>query len=158
MNFLFLGSNIESMSEQRTPPDGGAVDARTDRSKSAAVSLALASVLPLFTIMGVGHLYAGRIWNALTLFAVGWVLVFLWLLFLVASVAVIGETNSTIFLAIDFLVLVAYVVLWIWQAEDAWKKCLNPTPRVAVPESERHADDSQDQSTHSPTGLGSSQN
>jgi TM2 domain-containing membrane protein YozV len=103
--------------------------------KNLAVTVFLASLLPLFTVLGVGHLYAGALWRGFSLLVVGWVLVVLWLLFLVASVAVVGEGNARAFLILDFLVLAAYIVLWMWQVEDARKSCLKRNARLLTPAS-----------------------
>ena len=101
--------------------------------KNVALAFVLATLLPLLTLMGMGHFYVGTLWRGLTLLVLGWVLTFLWLLFLIASVAVVGKTNAIIFLALDFLVLVTYIGLWVWQAEDVRRTCLQRNSWLEAP-------------------------
>lgn len=97
----------------------------TTRRNRPAIAFGLALVLPVVAVMGAGHFYAGFLWRGIVLLTVGWILVFLWLLFLLASGTVVGDTNATIFLVLSLLVLVGYGGLWAWQAQDA-RRLLQP--------------------------------
>lgn len=97
----------------------------SNQRKRPGIAFGLALALPVVAVMGAGHFYAGSLWRGVVLLAVGWVLVFLWLLFLLASGTVVGDTNATIFLVLSLLVLIGYGGLWAWQAQDA-RRLLQP--------------------------------
>ena len=78
--------------------------------------MVLALVLGVFGLMGVGHLYVGKLTRGFIILAVGIILtVMIWASFF------LGFTTSGLFWIAGMIAGVALIILWVWQTYDAYR-------------------------------------
>ena len=103
--------------------------------KNGGVAILLASLLGIFGILGIGHLYIGRIRRGIILIIVGWGIVGVSFL-LLAGYSMSGlvipppgyprvepPDSALVFLVTALVLLLAFGGLWIWQILDARIAC-----------------------------------
>lgn len=83
--------------------------------KSAGIAAVLALVLGLFGVMGIGHMYVGRLSRGFIILIAG-----LALIAAITITAVLGVAAPVLW-AVTLICGIALVLLWIWQTYDAYR-------------------------------------
>ncbi len=83
--------------------------------KSAGVAAVLALILGIFGLMGIGHLYVGKLTRGFIILAAGLVLAAI-----ISITVFLGFANPAIW-AISLIAGIALLLLWIWQTYDAYR-------------------------------------
>lgn len=82
--------------------------------KNEGVVVVLAAVLGLFGLMGIGHMYIGKIGRGLAFLAVGIVLEIL-----ILPTILLAESMETL-IGFMSLLFIVDIIIWIWQIYDAY--------------------------------------
>lgn len=85
------------------------------QTKDTATAVIIALIGGLLGFCGIGHMYIGKVAYGIGLLIVGWGMLFLtWL-------GIIGGITTGILAPLAIFALI-YIVYWIWQAYDVYKK------------------------------------
>ncbi|WP_019177246.1 hypothetical protein [Methanomassiliicoccus luminyensis] len=83
--------------------------------KSAGAAAVLAFILGLFGIMGIGHMYVGKLTRGFIILAAGIILI------AVIAVTIVLGVAAPILWAVTLICGIALILLLIWQTYDAYR-------------------------------------